>query len=255
MDIGIPEADIVRLGGIGKATPRTTPLALQKQQTMHRFTPTDRHVIDSIKSEIDNKQEILEAMFDKYMSTSQSISLLDILDWLQFEEPDFFSAFHIRTPTDGMSMVNRGGRRPINKDYLLFYWCKGWKPATVQFKDQVEGSPEIWSMDHAKRLALLKKWEDEIIKEQWTAFFCTGMQYNELIHQLDRKFAERDTHTLQRKRIIGCTTTGAAKYTELLQSVSPSVLLVEEAGEILESHILTALGGEKNQLILIGDHK
>ncbi len=221
---------------------------------MHRFTPTDRHVIDSIRSEINDKQEILEAMFDKYLSTSQSITLLEILDWLQFEEPDFFSAFQIPTQADGMSVVDRGGRS-IKADYLLFYWSNGWKPASVQFRDNVEGSPEIWSMDLAKRRALLMKWREEIIKEQWTAFFCTGEQYNELIHQLDRKFAERDTHTLQRRRIIGCTTTGAAKYTELLQSVSPSVLLVEEAGEILESHILTALGGEKNQLILIGDHK
>ncbi|KIL64661.1 hypothetical protein M378DRAFT_77980, partial [Amanita muscaria Koide BX008] len=80
-------------------------------------------------------------------------------------------------------------------------------------------------------------------------------QYDELIHQLERKLSERDTHTLQSKRIIGCTTTAAAKYSELLQSVSPSVMLVEEAGEILESHILAALGREKNQLILIGDHK
>ena len=39
---------------------------------------------------------------------------------------------------------------------------------------------------------------------------------------------------LKTKRIIGSTTTGAAKYTEDLQVVSPGVLLVEEVGEILE---------------------
>jgi superfamily I DNA and/or RNA helicase len=41
----------------------------------------------------------------------------------------------------------------------------------------------------------------------------------------------------------------------MLQCISPGVLLVEEAGEILESHILTALGPETKQMILIGDHK
>ncbi|KIJ59315.1 hypothetical protein HYDPIDRAFT_140803 [Hydnomerulius pinastri MD-312] len=35
----------------------------------------------------------------------------------------------------------------------------------------------------------------------------------------------------------------------------PNVLLVEEAGEILESHVLTALGPSIDQMILIGDHK
>jgi hypothetical protein len=33
------------------------------------------------------------------------------------------------------------------------------------------------------------------------------------------------------------------------------VLLVEEAGEILESHIMTALSDDIEQIILIGDHK
>ena len=33
------------------------------------------------------------------------------------------------------------------------------------------------------------------------------------------------------------------------------MLVVEEAGEILESHVLTALGPETKQLILIGDQK
>jgi superfamily I DNA and/or RNA helicase len=66
---------------------------------------------------------------------------------------------------------------------------------------------------------------------------------------------ERDLTIIRRKRIIGCTTTAAAKYVQALQAISPGVLLVEEAGEILESHILTALGPETKQLILIGDHK
>ena len=41
----------------------------------------------------------------------------------------------------------------------------------------------------------------------------------------------------------------------MLDAVRPGVVLVEEAGEILESHILTALGPETKQLVLIGDHK
>ena len=250
MDIGIPDAHIVRLGGIGKATPRTTPLALQKQQSMHRFTATDRHVIDQIKSEINTKQQLLEDMFRK--CRSNLTTLQDILDWLEFAQPDYFDAFQIPTLADGMSVVDRRGK-PIGKDHLLHRWSNGWGPG--QFMDKAESSPQIWSTGPTECQALLAQWRDEIIKEQLTAFFSHAKLHNELIHQLERKFSERDTHTLQSRRIIGCTTTGAAKYTELLQSISPSVLLVEEAGEILESHILTALGGKKNQMILIGDHK
>jgi superfamily I DNA and/or RNA helicase len=66
---------------------------------------------------------------------------------------------------------------------------------------------------------------------------------------------EKDLMIIRQKRIIACTTTAAAKYVQALQSVAPGILLVEEAGEILESHILTALGPETKQLMLIGDHK
>ncbi|CAK4032789.1 nfx1-type zinc finger-containing 1 [Lecanosticta acicola] len=44
-------------------------------------------------------------------------------------------------------------------------------------------------------------------------------------------------------------------YSKQLQTAAPGILLVEEAGEILESHILTAMTPSTKQLILIGDHK
>ncbi|KAF7376292.1 hypothetical protein MSAN_00044600 [Mycena sanguinolenta] len=53
--------------------------------------------------------------------------------------------------------------------------------------------------------------------------------------------------------IVGCTTTGAAKLTSLLKSLSPRVMLVEEAGQVLEAHILGSLVPSVEHLILIGD--
>ncbi|KLO14620.1 P-loop containing nucleoside triphosphate hydrolase protein [Schizopora paradoxa] len=53
--------------------------------------------------------------------------------------------------------------------------------------------------------------------------------------------------------VIGCTTTGAAKLTALLKGIGPRVMIVEEAGQVLESHILANLIGSTQHLILIGD--
>jgi hypothetical protein len=41
--------------------------------------------------------------------------------------------------------------------------------------------------------------------------------------------------------VIAMTTTGAAKYKKLLQKISSKIMVVEEAAEILESHIFTSL--------------
>ncbi|XP_055696912.1 NFX1-type zinc finger-containing protein 1-like [Phlebotomus papatasi] len=56
-------------------------------------------------------------------------------------------------------------------------------------------------------------------------------------------------------RIIGMTTTGAAKYHEMLDLLRPSVVIIEEAAEVPETHIITSLTEFTQQLILIGDHK
>jgi superfamily I DNA and/or RNA helicase len=66
---------------------------------------------------------------------------------------------------------------------------------------------------------------------------------------------EGKIETLRKMRVIGCTTTAAAKYNKLMRGAQPDIVLVEEAGEILESHILTALTPSVKQLILIGDDK
>ena len=51
------------------------------------------------------------------------------------------------------------------------------------------------------------------------------------------------------------TTTGAAKYSTILEQNNFEIVIIEEAAEVLESHILSLLTKHTRQLILIGDHK
>lgn len=48
---------------------------------------------------------------------------------------------------------------------------------------------------------------------------------------------------------------GAAKYRKLLQQLRPQIMIVEEAAEVLESHIVTSLTPGCQHVILIGDHQ
>ncbi|ODM90261.1 NFX1-type zinc finger-containing protein 1, partial [Orchesella cincta] len=59
---------------------------------------------------------------------------------------------------------------------------------------------------------------------------------------------------LKQTDVIGMTTTGAAKNHLLLEIAKPQIVVIEEAAEILEAHIVTSLTEDCNQLILIGDH-
>ncbi|CAI2199169.1 2659_t:CDS:2, partial [Funneliformis geosporum] len=54
--------------------------------------------------------------------------------------------------------------------------------------------------------------------------------------------------------VIGMTTYGSAKFGNLLRSIGPKIVICEEAGEVLEAHILSTLTSSTQHLILIGDH-
>lgn len=41
--------------------------------------------------------------------------------------------------------------------------------------------------------------------------------------------------------IIAMTTTGAAKYKNVLRGINSKIVIVEEAAEILESHLFTSI--------------
>lgn len=48
---------------------------------------------------------------------------------------------------------------------------------------------------------------------------------------------------------------GAARYRKVLQGIQPKIVVVEEAAEVMEAHIVTALTPGCEHLILIGDHQ
>ena len=50
------------------------------------------------------------------------------------------------------------------------------------------------------------------------------------------------------------TTNGAAKYSEMMRSLRPEVIVVEEAAEVTEASIVASLTKSTKHLILIGDH-
>lgn len=59
---------------------------------------------------------------------------------------------------------------------------------------------------------------------------------------------------LQSADVVGLTTTGCAMNQDLLRSLRPRVLVVEEAAEVLESQLLACMTDSLEQIILIGDH-
>ncbi len=60
---------------------------------------------------------------------------------------------------------------------------------------------------------------------------------------------------LRQQQVICLTMTGLGKYRNMIMGAKPRILMLEEAAEILEAHIISSLTPTIQQCILIGDHK
>ena len=54
--------------------------------------------------------------------------------------------------------------------------------------------------------------------------------------------------------IVAMTTTGCAKYSNILRNQKFSIVIAEEAAEIFEAHLLACLSERTEHVVLIGDH-
>ena len=250
MKIGIPPSSIVRLGG--KATPATEPLQLEKQSTNYRTTKIEFMAIDEIKKLREQQYTQLQKTFDAYKLAQ--IRNSELLEYIEFEDSEYFAAFEIPKTPDGRKLVGKNGK-PVHDFYLIEQWIKGRGAGFMSNYENVVNAFKIWSMSFGERRTKLKTWEDALFKEQVNHVYDNGEAYNSCFASIDRMYGRKTEAILNEKRIIACTTTGAAKHSERIRAACPTVVLVEEAGEILESHVLTAVGPKTDQMILIGDHK
>ncbi|XP_068247242.1 NFX1-type zinc finger-containing protein 1-like [Palaemon carinicauda] len=100
---------------------------------------------------------------------------------------------------------------------------------------------KLWIHKLAEKLVKdLRKVEDR--------FEQTATVYNEV---KDQEYL----HVMRHASVVGMTTTGAAQYNCVLQALQPSIVIIEEAAEILEAHVITALTHACKHLIMIGDHQ
>ncbi|KAI5208174.1 P-loop containing nucleoside triphosphate hydrolase protein [Aureobasidium subglaciale] len=65
----------------------------------------------------------------------------------------------------------------------------------------------------------------------------------------------KNLQVLADAKVIGCTSTGFAKYRPMIFALKPRIVMVEEAGECLEANMMSMLLPSLQHLILVGDHQ
>ena len=125
--------------------------------------------------------------------------------------------------------------------------------------DEALAVENIWCLSARDRLRLYLYWiecyrERHIIEIQR----CEQryeQKHKELCVELKEIKAQDEEEVIRHAAVVGMTTSVAARYHTMLQRISPKIVIIEEAAEVLEAHIITSLSRNTKHTVLIGDHK
>ena len=122
-------------------------------------------------------------------------------------------------------------------------------------KEEVAKIQNLWELSEEDRVKLYMFWV-RCYKNHWRKKLEEEEEeYQNLVLELKGARENVELRALSNAIVIGMTTTGAARYHKILQEISPKIVVIEEAAEVLEAHILTSLTQDTEHTILIGDHK
>ncbi|KAG9124064.1 hypothetical protein FRC07_013002, partial [Ceratobasidium sp. 392] len=176
-----------------------------------------------------------------------------------------FNVFNVLSVEDGSGDVPSAGvdiRRQHHQFVQEFLNQYGLEeipdiPQTTRPIENLLADPSVWNMSMSERATLYDTWymaaSEAIRQTQVDDFESLRRQHTDALQKFQEIQDQNRVTILKRAHIVGCTTTGAAKVVSLLSGMQPKVMIVEEAGQVLESHILASLVPSVEQVVMIGD--
>jgi len=124
-----------------------------------------------------------------------------------------------------------------------------------EFAEYLLEHDELWQLPATQREQLCLLWMSKKFEELHAELADLCERYDRVSHDKDRLAQQIQLQVLKRSAVIGVTTNALAKLSPLLMVVGVEAVVVEEAAEVLESHLMVALSSRTRHLVLIGDHQ
>eukprot|EP01018_Ginkgo_biloba_P024577 Gb_08232 [translate_table: standard] len=130
-------------------------------------------------------------------------------------------------------------------------------PITIPMEcslDEILNSENLWLLPKNSRKKIHSYWLDQIQQKAKEELHQLCERYKQVCDGLREIDRETDLSILRNTKVVGMTTTQAAKSYDMLQSLRAEIVVIEEAAEVLEANILPCIGSFTKHLILLGDH-
>ncbi|KAF1833598.1 P-loop containing nucleoside triphosphate hydrolase protein [Decorospora gaudefroyi] len=130
-------------------------------------------------------------------------------------------------------------------------------PASAAALEQIvqKANGNVYFLSAQERGILISLWVKETQGNKIGELYQIVNDAEKTQRELTNIHEELNRRILEEADVIGVTTSGLAKRITLLQQVKCKVIICEEAGEVMEPHMLSAMLPDVEHLIQIGDHE
>ncbi|XP_066147854.1 NFX1-type zinc finger-containing protein 1-like isoform X2 [Euwallacea fornicatus] len=230
------------------------------------ITSVAEFLADNPKSNEENNEDVDEEIFGGLKTGNYGESLLTL---------QMMSEYLNKLRTE-LSLIKEELEKPENEaNWNITITCETlqvniWETETnleylthqLQLYQDVKNrtKPKHVDMQNPFRMSYPDRWQ---LYFYWTHLYAqdlrqkhheTSLQFQQLYRVYSEMRDMEDTQIMSNSLVLGMTTTGAARLRSSLQALKSPIVIVEEAAEVLESHIVAALTNNCQHLILIGDH-
>ena len=242
LDDGIK--DVIRIGSRSKSE-RLQDLNLRSVVKLFERTKSEKSELYGMDGDI---RDIVHQTNDLINDLAGLRSLQTLKNYLSETYPRQFEELFGKSE-DGWQVVSR---RP---DQIVNRWLAGGSRSGTRSRqlDELKAG-RLSRMNHAERQLVHRHWMKSIRDPIISGIIGLHHEHKRATEQRDRVRGDIDLRCLQQADVVGITTTGLARQLDVLKKLRCKVMLCEEAGEVLEAHILTALLPSLEHVILIGDH-
>ncbi|KAI7341211.1 hypothetical protein KC315_g276 [Hortaea werneckii] len=244
LDEGV--SNIVRIGGRSKSD-RLADVNLREVVQRLDLTKTEKSERFRLTKEVEDEVTELKLIL---RSMSELGSQSSIEEYLREWHPRHHHQLFSNIDEEGFITVNRHQGSELQQWLNAVPWDQEKRRPVAELENA-----DLHQMTARERRRLYRSWTSKAANRVRNKFDRALGAYDKAKEELDGIRTETDQRVLRQANIIGITTSGLARNLDLLRRVNAKVLLCEEAGEVLESHLLTALLPSVEHAILIGDHQ
>eukprot|EP01054_Gregarina_sp_Poly1_P009913 Gregarina_sp_Poly_1__9912@NODE_649_length_6956_cov_63_385832_g380_i2_p1_GENE_NODE_649_length_6956_cov_63_385832_g380_i2NODE_649_length_6956_cov_63_385832_g380_i2_p1_ORF_typecomplete_len2146_score230_49AAA_12/PF13087_6/4_4e47AAA_11/PF13086_6/7_3e27AAA_11/PF13086_6/1_4e16AAA_30/PF13604_6/1_1e09AAA_30/PF13604_6/0_019Viral_helicase1/PF01443_18/1_1Viral_helicase1/PF01443_18/6e07AAA_19/PF13245_6/1_5e08ResIII/PF04851_15/1_1e06ResIII/PF04851_15/2_1e03UvrDhelicase/PF00580_21/3_3e05DUF2075/PF09848_9/1_2e0 len=125
---------------------------------------------------------------------------------------------------------------------------------TAEEVNKIEIHPDFWEIPWIIRRNLFVYWVKQFRSKAWEEYAKMAARLEDIQRLMAEYKLQENKIVFSSVKLIAMTTTGAARYGPVLAEIGCETVVVEEAAEIFEAHLIASLSASCKHLILIGDH-